>query len=162
MTRLRRPSSYTGATPSELASLALMNKQSADPLQEEEQQAARKRVLIIDDHRDSADMMAALLRALDRELVVAVGYDGEAAVSLARGLRPTAVIIDLELPRLGGAEAAAKIRTALSDAPPLLIAFSGNFFKVAKAQQGTLFDHAFVKPVDGEKLLAIVRATPPR
>ena len=121
---------------------------------------ARKRVLIIDDHRDSADMMAALLRALDPGLIVDVGYDGEAAVALATQLRPAVLIIDLELPRLGGSGAASKIRSVLHDAPPLLIAYSGNLFKVAKAQQGSLFDHAFLKPVDTRKLLAILQSIP--
>ncbi|MDB5941773.1 MAG: putative histidine kinase, hybrid [Ramlibacter sp.] len=116
----------------------------------------QKRVLVIDDHRDAADTLAALLRARDPGLDVSVGYDGEAAVALARDQRPDAVVIDLELPRLGGAEAASKIRSALPDAPPLLIALSGNLFKVAKARQGTLFDHAVVKPVDVEDLLSIL------
>jgi CheY-like chemotaxis protein len=118
----------------------------------------QKRVLVIDDHRDSADMLAAVLRARNPGMDVEVGYDGESAVALAKQHQPTCAILDLELPSLGGAEAAARIRSSMPEHPPLLIALSGNFFKIAKAQQGTLFDHAFVKPVDLKRLLAILQA----
>lgn len=121
----------------------------------------QKRVLIIDDDRYSADTLAELLRLSDADLSTVVGYDGETAVSLALAQRPDAAIIDLELPRLGGAEAAVKIRAALPDAAPLLIALSGNIFKVAKARHGTLFDHALSKPIDMARLLSILLGTEP-
>lgn len=103
-------------------------------------------------------MLAAVLRVKQPGLDVVVGYDGESAVALAKVHKPDVAILDLELPSLGGAEAAARIRDLQADRPPLLIALSGNFFKIAKAQQGTLFDHAFVKPVDLGVLLNIVNS----
>jgi hypothetical protein len=49
---------------------------------------ARRRVLVVDDHRDSADSMAALLRVLGNE--VALAHDGAEAVENGRVLPPRA------------------------------------------------------------------------
>jgi CheY-like chemotaxis protein len=66
------------------------------------------------------------------------------------------VILDLEMPVLNGFDTAAAIRHALSRAPPLLIAVSGSPAYVATADAGSVFDHAFQKPLDFEALFRLV------
>ena len=116
-------------------------------------------VLVCDDDRESAEALAALLTIaapLPLAFTVEVGFDGRQAVELARETRPDVVILDLEMPGLDGFEAAAAIRQAVSESPPLLIAVSGAPLYVNAAEEGSTFDHALRKPLDFNLLLHLV------
>src|ERR671926_1021961 len=70
------------------------------------------RVLLVDDHAVVRKGMRALL---DREPgleVVGEADDGEQAVHAADRLRPDVILMDLEMPRLGGIEATQQISAA--------------------------------------------------
>jgi CheY-like chemotaxis protein len=103
-----------------------------------------RKVMIVDDHRDAADALAALLESFGYE--VATCYDGLAALETARTYRPQAVILDIGLPGMSGYEVARRLREALPDAR--LIALSGWLFDehLDQAHQAG-FDHYLVKPV---------------
>jgi two-component system, sensor histidine kinase len=116
-----------------------------------------KRALIIDDHRDSAIMLAALLRVRIAGLAVQVIHDGESGLALALAEQPDAVILDLALPGIGGAEVAMEIRRQRESDPPLLIALSGSIAEVAGYQEGSgVFDHALAKPANVDRLIKIL------
>ncbi|GAA3445158.1 response regulator [Planomonospora venezuelensis] len=73
---------------------------------------APPRVLLADDHpvyRDGLRMMLASTGAVD---VVATAADGAEAVVLAGRLRPDVVVMDLQMPGLGGIEATRRIVSA--------------------------------------------------
>lgn len=73
----------------------------------------RVRVLLADDHRVVRSGLRAMLeREADLE-VVAEADDGLEAVDLALAHRPEVVVMDVSMPRLGGIEAARRIREAL-------------------------------------------------
>jgi signal transduction histidine kinase len=82
-----------------------------------------RRILIVDDHRDSADSLALLLRLEGHEVHTA--YDGERGVEAAERLRPDAVLLDLGMPGLGGHEVCRRIRARDWGRRPRLIAISG-------------------------------------
>jgi len=73
------------------------------------------RILVADDHRLFRQGLAALLRSQSGWEVVAEASDGDEAVRLAQQLHPDIVVLDVEMPRVGGFEAAQAIR-ALSPA----------------------------------------------
>jgi len=74
---------------------------------------ARTRVLLADDHTIVREGLAGILRATEDLEVVAEARDGTEAVEKALDSRPDVVVLDITMPRLGGLEAARRIRKAL-------------------------------------------------
>jgi DNA-binding NarL/FixJ family response regulator len=68
-------------------------------------------VLIADDHRLFRQGLVALLREQPDLEVVAEAGSAEDAVQLAAQLRPQVAVLDVELPQMGGIEAARQIRS---------------------------------------------------
>ena len=66
------------------------------------------RILIVDDNRDSADMLAMLLTFGGHE--THTEHDGLAAVEAVQRLNPDVVVLDIGLPVLNGYDAARRIR----------------------------------------------------
>jgi DNA-binding NarL/FixJ family response regulator len=68
------------------------------------------RVLLADDHRLMREGTAALLGADERIEVVGLARDGREALALAERRRPDVVLLDLNMPEVGGLEACARLR----------------------------------------------------
>jgi CheY-like chemotaxis protein len=79
-------------------------------------------VLIADDEPANAQSLALLLRLCGH--AVATVSDGLAACDWARRHRPDVVFLDLDMPVMGGLEAARHIRGLWSSPPPLLVALT--------------------------------------
>ena len=84
------------------------------------------RVLVVDNERDSADTLGAVLMMRDPTLVVEVAYDGRRALPEVLSGRFQAVILDLMMPGMRGDEVARNARLQLRGGAPLLIALSGS------------------------------------
>jgi DNA-binding NarL/FixJ family response regulator len=83
-------------------------------------------VLIADDHRLMREGTAALLRADERLEVIGLASDGREAIRLAQARRPSVVLLDLEMPGVGGIEACAALRDRLPDTEVLILTVSEN------------------------------------
>lgn len=68
------------------------------------------RVLVVDDHAIVRKGLVALLNTIDGLTVVAEASDGEQAIAAHRLHQPDVTLMDLRLPKIGGADAIAKIR----------------------------------------------------
>jgi CheY-like chemotaxis protein len=66
------------------------------------------RVLVVDDNRDSADMLALVLR-LSGHLAEAT-YNGPSALARAKGCPPDVVVLDLAMPGMDGYELGRRLR----------------------------------------------------
>jgi CheY-like chemotaxis protein/anti-sigma regulatory factor (Ser/Thr protein kinase) len=120
----------------------------------------RRRILIVDDNRDSAQTMAALLQAWGHE--VQTVYDGPAAVASASEFRPEAIFLDLGLPGMNGYDVAKRLRAAGDLPPAMLVAFTG--YGQDEDRRRVLdagFDHHLLKPVDPGLLEKIIDALTP-
>ena len=76
----------------------------------------RARVLVVEDHDETRDVVAMLLRTEGYEVVLAP--DGDAAVAAAHASRPQIAIVDIFLPRKDGV---AVIEELVRDLPSLAI-----------------------------------------
>ena len=72
--------------------------------------AAVLRIVLADDHAVVREGLKALINGQMDMTVVGEAADGEAACRAARTLAPDVLVIDLSMPTLSGAEAAARIR----------------------------------------------------
>jgi signal transduction histidine kinase/ActR/RegA family two-component response regulator len=110
-----------------------------------------RRVLVVDDNRDFADSLAAVLRLAGNE--VCVTYDGLEAVGAAGMWRPDVVLLDIGLPVLNGYETARRIRDTLGKRNPLLVAITGwGQEEDRRRSRAAGFDHHLVKPIDPAEL----------
>jgi DNA-binding NarL/FixJ family response regulator len=83
--------------------------------------APRLRILLADDHDLVRRGIRALLHAKRRWRVVGEARDGVEAVAKAKKLKPHVVILDVDMPRLNGLEAARQVRDALPRAKILIL-----------------------------------------
>ena len=116
-------------------------------------------IVVADDHEDSADTTAELLRVIGG-YEVKVTYDGQQAVDAARLFRPSVVILDINMPVMDGLQAATLIREAQSPGDPLmLVALTARMERndVEKGQDAT-FDSNLGKPADPYDLCALIDA----
>ena len=137
----------------------------AVPLRPEHELAAEEtdglRVLVVDDNVDSADSLSQVMQILGYP--VATAHDGVEAVELAAAWRPAVVLMDIGMPRMSGLEAASAIRALSGGDRPWLIALSGwGQSEDRRKSREAGFDHHFVKPVDVEALIELIRKLPKR
>jgi len=113
------------------------------------------KVLVVDDHVDTAEGVARLLRS--RGCSVTVAHDGPAALEIARALHPQFVLLDIGLPGMDGYELAVALRAEPCCADALIVAISGygqqEDYRLSK-EAG--FNHHLVKPIDFEQLESIL------
>jgi DNA-binding NarL/FixJ family response regulator len=84
------------------------------------------RVLLADDHRLMREGTAALLRGDERIEVVGLASDGREALRMAEARKPHVVLLDLEMPVLGGIEACAALRERVPGTEVLILTVSEN------------------------------------
>jgi signal transduction histidine kinase len=113
--------------------------------------ARSRRVLVVDDNRDAAFALKRVLEALGQ--VVAVAHDAPSALREATRFQPEVALLDIGLPGMDGYGLAAELR-----APDLrLVAITGYGQprdRVRSRDAG--FEHHLVKPVDIERLAALL------
>lgn len=115
------------------------------------------RILVVDDNRDSADSLAAVLDAAGH--LTAVAYDGLKAAALAEEFQPEIALLDIGLPGLTGHELASEIRRQAAGRDCLLVAMTGwGQDEDRKKSMEAGFDAHLVKPVDLADVHALVHA----
>ncbi|HEX8795830.1 MAG TPA: response regulator [Polyangiaceae bacterium] len=100
----------------------LVQPRTRDDLSNDRQaEAASRLVLVVDDDPDACAEYAQALRSLG-SFTVAVAEDGQHGLSVARSVRPDAIVADFVMPGLDGCELAAHLaRDAFIGAVPVVI-----------------------------------------
>jgi signal transduction histidine kinase len=113
--------------------------------------AARRRILVVDDNDDAATSLAMLLEQLGHEVVTA--SDGEEGITKAAAFCPHVVFLDLGMPRMGGVEAAKRLRTLPDGGQTILIALTGwGQEHDLQRTRAAGFDHHLLKPIEPHSL----------
>jgi signal transduction histidine kinase/CheY-like chemotaxis protein len=125
----------------------LADSEPAPPLRE----FPRRRILVVDDNRDAAETLGALLEALGA--TVSIAHSGRSALELLDPFDPDAVLLDIGMAEMDGYEVARQVRAIPAHADKLLIALSGwgqdHDYSRSRAAG---FDHHLVKPPDIDEL----------
>jgi CheY-like chemotaxis protein len=109
--------------------------------------------LVVDDNMDFAENLAEILR--DRGDEVAVAENGRDTVEAVRGRRFDAILTDMRMPLMGGAELVHEIRRVDPGAPAMVIsAHVGDDALEAARREGLLA--VLPKPVEVPRLLALL------
>lgn len=111
-------------------------------------------ILVADDSPTNVFVLTAMLRSFGLSCRVAV--DGAEAVRMAEAEPPSLILMDINMPKLNGIEAAVKIRA--SGQPTAIVAVTAypDSRHLAEFEEAG-FDELIVKPVDLAALREIVR-----
>ena len=114
-----------------------------------------KRVLVVDDNRDGAQMISAVLVGAGHDVQVVA--DPSHALLLADVFRPQVAILDVGLPVMDGYALGQELRARLRGEPPVLIALTGyGQTEDKRRSEEAGFSLHLVKPVSAELLLGFL------
>lgn len=119
------------------------------------------RVLVVDDHPLFRDGLTGLLATVPDVEVVGTAGDGPSAVRLARELTPDVVLMDLNLPGVGGLDATRRIVAAAPDSAVLVLTMVDDDDTVLSALRAGARGYV-LKGAGQEELLSAVRAVASR
>lgn len=104
------------------------------------------RVLVVDDHRDGADMLGLIVEELGHQ--VQVTYGGLPALDVAAAFRPNLVFVDLMMPGMNGFDLVKRLRERRAVVDGQIVAITGqksDEYKALALQAGC--NRVFIKPV---------------
>jgi DNA-binding NtrC family response regulator len=115
---------------------------------------AGTRVLIVDDDPASRRLLEVRLRPLECDVVTA--GNGEQALSAIRKDLPDLVLLDLQMPRMGGIEVLRALRNEGIDVPTIVITAHGSIETAVGAMKEGAQDF-ITKPIDASHFDIVVR-----
>lgn len=116
----------------------------------------RPRILIADDCATSRQMEEVVLRRTGFEILTAT--NGEEAIGIAASQRLDLIVLDLQMPKMGGLDALRELKRSsrTRDVPIIVVTISGDAAAYrAAAESGC--DAFLTKPFEAETLLMSVR-----
>ncbi|MES2960157.1 MAG: response regulator [Pseudomonadota bacterium] len=108
------------------------------------------RVLIVDDVTDSAAMLAGLLKVDGYQVRTAAS--GEEALDVVEQFKPLCVLMDIQMPGLGGHETCQLLRQRYGDEMVLVAVTGAGTSDDRISDSFAHFDHYLRKPVDLKSL----------
>ena len=130
-----------------------------EPQSAPRQATSSRRVLVVDDNRDAAMTLAALLQQAGHNTEVA--YDGRQAILMAATSTPEVVVLDLGMPGMNGYDVCRRLRAEPWAAGMRIIALTGWGQEADKRKSRAAgFDYHLVKPVTTEELLDAFETVP--
>jgi CheY-like chemotaxis protein len=112
-------------------------------------------VLVVDDNKDAATVLGMFVQAGGHSVLVE--HSARSALDRARTDQPHVCLLDIGLPDIDGNELARQLRAQPGGEARVLVAVTGYGQEQDREQTAAAgFDHHLVKPVDGERLLALL------
>jgi DNA-binding NtrC family response regulator len=111
------------------------------------------RILIVDDDAASRRLLDVRLRALGHDTIMAA--DGQEALATLRQEPPALMLLDLQMPRMGGIEVLRALRRDALDLPVIVITAHGSIEAAVEAMREGAYDF-LPKPFDPHHLEIVV------
>jgi signal transduction histidine kinase len=111
------------------------------------------RILIVDDNRDAAESLAALLRSDGHQ--AATAFNGYEALAAVQSHKPQVVLLDIGLPGMNGYEVAQRLREAGSTARLIALTGYGQPEDRERTQRAGFHEH-LTKPLDMNVLASVL------
>ncbi|MEM7828070.1 MAG: response regulator transcription factor [Candidatus Aenigmatarchaeota archaeon] len=115
------------------------------------------KVLIADDHALVREGIAAFLKLCDDIEVIGEASDGLEAIKKAEKLQPDVVIMDINMPKLGGLEATVEIKKILPDTKILVLTQYDDSEYISRFLKAGVSGYILKKAV-GSDLISAIRA----
>src|SRR5687767_8155212 len=114
------------------------------------------RILIADDDRDTANMLAMVLR--DEGHQVQITLRGDDALDICRLFRPDVVIADVNMPGTSGYALAHELRERSGSLAPLMMAVIGVWTPASDGMLGKAagFDPYLLKPCEPKEVIRLI------
>jgi two-component system CheB/CheR fusion protein len=114
-----------------------------------------RRVLVVDDNRDAAESLGALLKLLGAE--VRVAFNGPEALEALRTYQPGVMLLDIGMPGMDGYEVARRVRQQPEFRHVTLVALTGWGQEEDRRRSAAAgFDYHLIKPADLDALQTIL------
>ena len=118
-----------------------------------------RRILIVDDNRDSTEMLAAMFGLAGHHTEMA--YDGNEALAKVEEHRPDLILLDIGLPGMSGYDVCRAIRQQPWGRGVVIVALTGwGQEEDRRRSKEAGFDAHLVKPVPRETLLKLLDGVP--
>jgi DNA-binding response OmpR family regulator len=112
-------------------------------------------VLVVEDNRDSAEMLGELLELAGAQVQLA--HDGESALSVGAQFEPQVILLDIGLPGISGYDVARQVRSSSWGGRTHIVALTGwgNADDRVRSKAAGI-DRHLVKPVQPGALMALL------
>lgn len=115
------------------------------------------RLLVVDDEPDFRFLAKAILEETDGMRVVGEAADGEAAIREAARLKPDAILLDLNMPGLGGLRALPRLRSASPASRVFVVSVAHDQRELHQAKMAGA--HGFIdKALPNDRFVAAVKS----
>jgi DNA-binding NarL/FixJ family response regulator len=114
------------------------------------------KILVVDDHNVVRQGLVALLNTMADLRVVGEASDGQEAIAMHRQLKPDVTLMDLRLPKLGGADAITQIRRETPAARIIVLTTFDGDEDIFRALQAGAKGY-LLKGMDIDELTAAIR-----
>jgi len=152
---LGRGSEFIVRLPAAIIVAHRTHESRADSGAEEAVRSGLGKVLVVDDNREAAQMLGAVLALAGYEASTA--FSGAEALALGSQARPHAVLLDIGMPDMNGYEVARRIRLEAWGRDVLLVAITGWGQEDDKQKAKSMgFDIHLTKPVDPKEVEKIL------
>jgi CheY-like chemotaxis protein len=112
------------------------------------------KLLLIDDNEDFRVALKHLLSSHNFEIVEA--SNGEQALEMMTTHQPDMAIVDLDMPKMNGIEYSRRAKKERPGFPIIMVTAYSQFYS-SKEIIAAGIDAFLQKPIDGEKLIAVIR-----
>ena len=115
-----------------------------------------RRIVVVEDDRDSREMLRYMLERTGHEVHEAV--DGPSGVETILGIVPDLALVDVGLPGFDGHDVARRVRADAAGRAIRLVALTGYGLPEDRRRlEEAGFDAHLVKPIDPVRLAAVIR-----